>query len=66
MDLDCSYVPGSINTHYFHIIGDKLINPIVGVYILPIRRIPSLKVGGLPSPRTKEWIDHGTYGCFQK
>ena len=29
---------GSINSHYFHIIGDKLINPIVGVYI-PIIRI---------------------------
>ena len=30
---------GSINSHYFHIIGDKLINPI-GVYI-PIIRIPT-------------------------
>ncbi len=29
------YVPGSINSHYFHIVG----NPIVGVYI-PIIRIP--------------------------
>ena len=28
-----------LNSHYFHIIGDKLINPIVGVYI-PIVRIP--------------------------
>ena len=27
-----------------------VINPIVGVYI-PIIRIPSLKVGGLPSPK---------------
>ena len=38
----------SINSHYFHIIGDKLINPIVGVYI-PIVRIPyqtSLKNDG--------------------
>ena len=25
-----------INSHYFHIIGDKLINPIVWVYILII------------------------------
>ena len=24
---------GSINSHYLHVIGDKLINPIVGVYI---------------------------------
>ena len=31
------YVPGSINSHYFHMIGDKLINPIVGVYISIIR-----------------------------
>ena len=30
------YVPGSINSHYFHIIGDKLINPIVGVYRAPL------------------------------
>ena len=28
-----------LNSHYFHIIGDKLINAIVGVYI-PIIRIP--------------------------
>ena len=26
-----------LNSHCFHIIGDKLINPIVGVYILIIR-----------------------------
>ena len=37
LDLQC--VPGSINSHYFHIIEDKLINPIVGVCI-PIIRIP--------------------------
>ena len=43
-----TYVPGSINSHYFHIIGDKLINPIVGVYI-PIIRIP-IK-GGMTIPR---------------
>ena len=35
-----------LNSHYFHIIGDKLINPIVGVYI-PIIRIP-----------IKRWDDH--------
>ena len=39
-----------LNSHDFHIIGDKLINPIVGGVYIPIRRIPSLKVGGLPSP----------------
>ncbi len=39
---------------HFHIIGDKLINPIVGVYI-PIIRIPSLKVGGFPSPMKRDF-----------
>ncbi len=39
-----------LNSHYFHIIGDKLINPIVGVEI-PIIRIPSLKVRFFPSPK---------------
>ena len=24
------------NSHYFHIMGDKLINPIVGGYIYPL------------------------------
>ena len=33
------YMCQGLNSHYFHIIGDKLINPIVGVYI-PIIRIP--------------------------
>ena len=32
-----SYVPGSINSHYFHKIGDGKLNPIVGVYISIIR-----------------------------
>ena len=43
------YMCHGLNSHCFHIIGDKLINPIVGVYI-PIIRIPSLKVGLFPSP----------------
>ena len=43
------YVPGSINSHYFHIIGDKLINPIVGVYI-PIIGFP-IKGGIFPIPK---------------
>ena len=30
---------GSINSLYFHIVGDGKLNPIVGVYI-PIIRIP--------------------------
>ena len=33
-----------LNSHYFHIIGDKLINPIVGIYT-PIIRIPIVQVG---------------------
>ena len=37
-----------LNSYYFHIIGDKLINPIVGVYI-PIIRIP-IKGGRSPIP----------------
>ena len=52
-----SYVPGSINSHYCHILGDKLINPIVGVYI-PIIRIP-IK-GGMTIPNTMSF-DPGTY-----
>ena len=51
-----SCVPGSINSHYFHIIGDKLINPIVGVYI-PIIRIPIKGGMTIPSIAT---FDHGT------
>ena len=52
-----TYVPGSINSHYFHLIGDKLINPIVGLYI-PIIRIP-IK-GGMTIPNIATF-DHGTY-----
>ena len=46
-----------LNSHYFHIRGDKLINPIVGVYI-PIIRIP-IK-GGMTIPNIATF-DHGTY-----
>ena len=46
-----------LNSHYFHLIRDKLINPIVGVYI-PIIRIP-IK-GGMTIPNI-ETFDHGTY-----
>ena len=45
-----------LNSHYFHIIGDKLINPIVGVY-KPIISIPSK--GGLTIPNTMS-LDTGT------
>ena len=59
-----TYVPGSINSHYFHIIGDKLINPspqgFIYLYTHEVR-IPSLKVGGLPSPKKSDNLDHGSY-----
>ena len=42
-------VPGSINSHSFHIIGDKLINPIVGVYRAPLQGFP-IKGGRSPIP----------------
>ena len=47
-----------LNSHSFHIIGDKLINPIVGVYI-PIIRIP-IK-GGMTIPNMGS-LDPGTHG----
>ena len=50
-------MPRSINSHYFHVIGDKLINPIVGVYI-PIISIP-IK-GGMTIPNIATF-DHGTF-----
>ena len=51
------YMCQGLNSHYFHIIGDKLIYPIVGVYI-PIIRIP-IK-GGMTIPNIATF-DHGTY-----
>ena len=52
--------PTPIISYYFHIIGDKLINPIVGVYI-PTRRIP-IK-GGMTIPNIATF-DHATYDQF--
>ena len=49
----------SLNSHYFHIIGDKLINPIPQGFYIPIIRIPYLKVGWV-YPQHKELIDPGT------
>ncbi len=48
-----------LNSHYFHIIGDKLINPIPGWgFIGPHEiRIPSLKVGWPSHPQYKEFSD---------
>ena len=54
--MDRMVVPGSINSHYFPYNRDKLINPIVGVYI-PIIRIP-IK-GGMTIPNIAT-LDHGT------
>ena len=49
---------GSINSHYFHTIGDGKLNPIVGVYI-PIIRIPIKRWDGIPrdpgSPNVRWW-----------
>ncbi len=42
-----THVLGSINSHYFHIIGDGKINPIIG-FCIPIVRIP-IK-GGMTIP----------------
>ncbi len=50
------HVGQGLNSHYFHIIGDKLINPIVGVYI-PIIRIPIN--GGMTIPNIATF-HHGT------
>ena len=46
-----------LNSHYFHIIGDKLINPIVGVYI-SIVTIPTK--GEMTIPNIVS-LDPGTY-----
>ena len=55
-----AYVRSGLNSHYFHIIGDKLINPIVGVYI-PIIRIPVIKGGIFPIPKDQRvdrpWLE---------
>ena len=49
-----------LNSHYFNIIGDGKIKPIVGVYI-PIIRIP-IKVGmTIPNIRS---LDCGTHNNF--
>ena len=61
------HVCQGLNSHYFHIIGDKLINSIVGVHI-SIIRIP-IK-GGMTIPNIATF-DHGTcrflnLGCLHK
>ena len=50
-------MPGSINSHYFHILGDGHQPKSAGVYI-PIIRIP-IK-GGMTIPNIGTF-DHGTY-----
>ena len=51
---------------HFHIIGDKLINPIVGVIPIPIIHKDSLLKVGWPSPRTKVLIDPGSHVSVTK
>ena len=52
-----------LNSHYFHIIGDGKLNPIVG-FIGPHYKDSLLKVGGFPSPITRDGLDHGTFGSI--
>ncbi len=63
--LKINYMCQGLTSHYFHIIGDKLINPIsVGVKIGPHEiRIPSFIKGGRSrlSPTKRDNLDHGTY-----
>ena len=54
-------VSGRVNSHYFHIKGDKLINLFfVGVYSA-IKRIPVIQGGMSFITQYKELIDPGTY-----
>ena len=48
---------GSINSHYFHIIGDGKNQPNNRVLYTNYNliRIPSLKVGGFPSPIKRDF-----------
>ena len=54
------YVRSGLNSHYFHIIGDKLINPIVGVYI-PSIRIPGFPIEGWMTIPNARSLDPGSY-----
>ncbi len=50
-----------LNSHLVPVLGDKVINLIVGVYI-PIRRIHYiLYQGGMAIPNSEDLIDPGTY-----
>ena len=51
--LVLNYMCQGVNSDYLHMIGDKLINPIVGVYI-PTKRIPY-----------ERWDDHPQYKEFR-
>ncbi len=59
--ISSTYVWSGLNCHYFNILGDGKLNPIVGVYI-PIKRIP-IK-GGMTIPNIVTF-DHGTYVSFK-
>ncbi len=54
---------GSINSHYFHIIGDKLINPIVGAPIYPWNKDSLFFRWEVSHPpkKTRQPKNHGTY-----
>ena len=59
LEWDMLCVPGSINSHYFHIIADGHQPKSVGVYT-HIKSGFLSKVGGLPSPKKRDNLDHGT------
>ena len=66
------YVPGSINSHYFHIIGDGHQPKSVGVYIPIIRMICSScffsieyisgQISSRPKTRRVSWPPNGGGG----
>ena len=45
------YMCQGVNSHYFHIIGDKLINPIVGAPIWPHYKDSVIKGWRFPIPK---------------
>ena len=49
-----------LNSHYFHIIGDKLINPIVGLLYTHCKD-SVIKAGIFPIPNNMATFHHGTY-----
>ena len=59
---------GSINSHYFHIIGDGKLNPIVGVYTpiitIPIKGEMTIPNIGSLDPGTYRWLFFESFFTF--